>query len=233
METVAHQEQLHNWQQRVQQELQSRLSAAMQVWCKLQQETLLVLVQHGADPVDRQQTFHILQQALLAQPLPAIRQVKMFLRVAGEKQPYADLDFTIISQVVPGKAQQNRSVVILPRPQSSSSSGLGAQRWGSYIINHLKISRHQRLSLTGNHLLRQQKVLAKTDSRSRVRQKSRPPQYKLELLLLVAGMGISIVYFLGAFYALTRPCAIALRARYANGGRWGLALCISWGHFIL
>ncbi|MBC6421209.1 MAG: hypothetical protein GDA43_17725 [Hormoscilla sp. SP5CHS1] len=97
METVAHQEQLHNWQQRVQQELQSRLSAAMQVWCKLQQETLLVLVQHGAAPVDRQQTFHILQQALLAQPLPAVRQVKMFLRVAGEKQPYADLDFTILS----------------------------------------------------------------------------------------------------------------------------------------
>jgi len=27
------------------------------------------------------------------------------------------------------------------------------------------------------------------------------------------------VYFLGAFYTLTRPCAIALRARYANGGR--------------
>ncbi|MBC6421210.1 MAG: hypothetical protein GDA38_06340 [Hormoscilla sp. SP12CHS1] len=73
--------------------------------------------------------------------------------------------------------------------------------------------------MTGNHLLRQQKVLAKTDSRSRVRQKSRPPQYKLELLLLVAGMGISIVSFLGAFYALTRPCAIALRARYANEGR--------------
>ncbi len=62
--------------------------------------------------------------------------------------------------------------------------------------------------MTGNNLLMQQKVLAKKDSRSRGRQKSRPTQYKL---LLVAGMGISIVSFLGAFYALTRPCAIVGR----------------------
>jgi len=211
METAAPQDRLHNWQQRVQQELQSRLSADMQVWCKLQQETLLVLVQHGTDPIDRQQTFHILQQALLAQPLPAVRQVKMFLRVAGQKQPYADRDFTIISQVVPGKAQQHRSVVFLPRPQLSSPSGLGAQRWGSYIINHLQTSRQKGWRLTGNNLLRQQKVLAYTDSRSRSKQKSLHTNNRLGILLFVAGVGIAAVSFLGAFYALTRPCAIGGR----------------------
>ncbi len=130
METIARQDQLHNWQQRVQQELQSRLSADMQVWCKLQQETLLVLVQHGAEPVDRQQTFYILQQALLAQPLPAVRQVRMFLRVAGEKQPYAERNFTIIYKVEPGRKQQNLTVIFLSRLQQSYSSSLGTPRWG-------------------------------------------------------------------------------------------------------
>lgn len=206
METAAPQDRLHNWQQRVQQELQSRLSADMQVWCKLQQSTLLVLVQHGADPVDKQQTFQGLQQALIAQPLPAVRQVRMFLRVAGQKQPYADRDFTIISQVAPGKAQQHRSVVFLPRPQQSSPSGLGAQRWGSYIINHLQTSRQKGWKLTGNNLLRQQKLLGKNNSRSRRKQKL---PNRLGLLLIVSGVGIGIVSFLGAFYALTRPCAIS------------------------
>lgn len=197
METAARQDRLHNWQQRVQQELQSRLSADMQVWCKLQQETLLVLVQHGADPVDKQQTFQGLQQALLAQPLPAVRQVKMFLRVAGQKQPYADRDFTIISQVAPGKAQQHRSVVFLPRPQQSSSSGLGAQRWGSYIINHLQTSRQKGWK---------SKLLASTEERSLRKQKL---PSRLGLLLIVSGVGIGIVSFLGAFYALTLPCALS------------------------
>lgn len=208
METAARQDKLHNWQQRVQQELQLRQSADIQVWCKLSSSTLLVLVQHGADPVDRQQTFHILQQALVAQPLPAVRQVRMFLRVAGQKQPYADRDFTIISQVVPGEAQQHRSVVFLPRPQQSSASGLGAQRWGSYIINHLQTSRQKGWRLTGNHLLMKPKVLASTDSRSR--SKPKLPS-RLGLLLIVTGVGIGIVSFLGAFYALTRPCTLSGR----------------------
>ncbi len=81
----------------LQADLQSKLSqnVPVQVRCLLKGGTLVLLVQHraGVEP-DPQQTFGFLEQTILAEHQSEAEQVKIYLRVAGQKQPYAFHSFT-------------------------------------------------------------------------------------------------------------------------------------------
>lgn len=81
----------------LQADLQSKLSqnVPVQVRCLLKDGTLVLLVQHraGVEP-DPQQTFGFLERTILAEHQSVAEQVKIYLRVAGQKQPYAFHSFT-------------------------------------------------------------------------------------------------------------------------------------------
>jgi hypothetical protein len=86
--------------------LQERLVAQLldsqdfQVKCAIRNDELMILTQHPADVlVDIQQVFEVLEQALQWQFNYQTQRVQFFLRIAGEKRPYAQyfLDFQIPS----------------------------------------------------------------------------------------------------------------------------------------
>ena len=86
--------------------LQERLVAQLldsqdfQVKCAIRNDELMILTQHPADVlVDTQQVFEVLEQALQWQFNYQTQRVQFFLRIAGEKRPYAQyfLDFQIPS----------------------------------------------------------------------------------------------------------------------------------------
>jgi hypothetical protein len=86
--------------------LQERLVAQLldsqdfQVKCAIRNDELMILTQHPADVlVDIQQVFEVLEQALQWQFNYQTQRVQFFLRIAGEKLPYAQyfLDFQIPS----------------------------------------------------------------------------------------------------------------------------------------
>ncbi|MEI6443160.1 MAG: hypothetical protein WCO29_08550 [Nostocales cyanobacterium ELA583] len=73
-------------------------SQSIQVKCAIQNDELMILTQHPSDvTVDTQQVFQILEQALQWQFNYQTQRVQFFLRVSGEKRPYAQhlLDFQI------------------------------------------------------------------------------------------------------------------------------------------
>ena len=86
--------------------LQERLVAQLldsqdfQVKCAIRNDELMILTQHPADVlVDTQRVFEVLEQALQWQFNYQTQRVQFFLRIAGEKRPYAQyfLDFQIPS----------------------------------------------------------------------------------------------------------------------------------------
>ena len=86
--------------------LQERLVAQLldsqdfQVKCAVKNDELMILTQHPADVlVDIQQVFEVLEQALQWQFNYQTQRVQFFLRIAGERRPYAQyfLDFQIPS----------------------------------------------------------------------------------------------------------------------------------------
>ncbi|MTJ20364.1 hypothetical protein FJR06_03075 [Dolichospermum sp. UHCC 0352] len=86
--------------------LQERLVAQLldsqdfQVKCAIRNDELMILTQHPADVlVDTQQVFEVLEQALQWQFNYQTQRVQFFLRIAGERRPYAQyfLDFQIPS----------------------------------------------------------------------------------------------------------------------------------------
>lgn len=97
MTTAVRQDDLQSLGNILQDSLLSGLShyVPLQVQCTRKQETLMVLAQHPPEVApDQQQTFATLQQTILEQEPTAIAQVKIYLRVAGQKQPYAFHSFT-------------------------------------------------------------------------------------------------------------------------------------------
>ena len=108
METVARESELQVLGRILQNRLYSALPEKIpfQVRCALPQEALIILTQHPADFLpDTQQTFRTLEQTLKSLQPEFARQVQIYLRVVGQKQPYAfhafSVDPPVVSPVVP------------------------------------------------------------------------------------------------------------------------------------
>ena len=79
-------------------DLQSKLSQVVpvQVRCLLKEGALIIVAQHPADAMpDSQETFDLLEQAILAQHRSVSKQVQMYLRVIGQNQPYGFRSFSV------------------------------------------------------------------------------------------------------------------------------------------
>ena len=102
MEATVQQQYLRVLSDILQEKLVAQLldSQDFQVKCAIRNDELMILTQHPADVlVDIQQVFEVLEQALQWQFNYQTRRVQFFLRIAGEKRPYAQyfLDFQIPS----------------------------------------------------------------------------------------------------------------------------------------
>ncbi|MEP0753525.1 hypothetical protein NDA03_15020 [Trichocoleus sp. Lan] len=103
METVARESELEVLGRILQNRLYSALpeKVPFQVRCALPQEALVILTQHPADFLpDPQRTFRTLEQTLKSLQPEFARQVQLYLRVVGQKQPYAFHAFSVDPPVV-------------------------------------------------------------------------------------------------------------------------------------
>ncbi len=101
MKTAVKQNELQALGQFLQERLLAELShyVPIQIQCVLKKGTLMVLAQHPAEVApDQQQTFATLQQAILTQAIELTQQVRLYLRVTGQKQPYSFHTFTFKPQ---------------------------------------------------------------------------------------------------------------------------------------
>ncbi|AFW93700.1 hypothetical protein ANA_C10908 [Anabaena sp. 90] len=102
MEATVQQQYLQVLSDILQEKLVAQLldSQDFQVKCAIRNDELMILTQHPADVlVDTQQVFEVLEQALQWQFNYQTQRVQFFLRIAGERRPYAQyfLDFQIPS----------------------------------------------------------------------------------------------------------------------------------------
>jgi hypothetical protein len=102
MEATVQQQYLQVLSDILQEKLVAQLldSQDFQVKCAIRNDELMILTQHPADVlVDTQRVFEVLEQALQWQFNYQTQRVQFFLRIAGEKRPYAQyvLDFQIPS----------------------------------------------------------------------------------------------------------------------------------------
>ena len=102
MEATVQQQYLQVLSDILQEKLVAQLldSQDFQVKCAIRNDELMILTQHPTDVlVDTQRVFEVLEQALQWQFNYQTQRVQFFLRIAGEKRPYAQyvLDFQIPS----------------------------------------------------------------------------------------------------------------------------------------
>lgn len=96
--TVAQREDLQALKQRLQQHLQLDIpwGDTLKIGCAISDGTLVVLTQHPPGlSFDPESTFNVLKKALESLSPQVSQPVKLYLRVAGEKQAYAKYDFTL------------------------------------------------------------------------------------------------------------------------------------------
>lgn len=186
--------------------LQSKLSESVpvQVRCWLQEEALVILTQHPQDVViNPQQTFSCLEQTILDQHPSVGPEVKLYLRIAGEKQPYAFHAFTV--QPPTPTTTPSTPVTDLPEatelPESSSNSEDSEPTQTPDAGETASTSPHP-----WDQPLPEDVPLSESPQEVPAAQKSQSKQSLLPLI--AAGAGLSVLIFSSTLYALSRPCVI-------------------------
>ncbi len=210
MKTATRPQELESLGHLLQSSLESRLSqpVPIQVWCRLQEETLMVLAQHPADvELNPQQTFDFFEQTILEQPQSFSQQVKLYLRASGQKQPYASYSFMVepASATTPldeeldtssfpnyptEEEMEEQSVLTEPRESSDTSTSGATQEhpWDQPIP-------------------REDDSTADEAPPEEPQVKEATPKKDL-LPLVVAGAGLSLVVFFSSLFVLSRPCVL-------------------------
>lgn len=212
MKTATRPQELESLGHLLQSSLESRLSqpVPIQVRCRLQEETLMVLAQHPADvELNPQQTFDFFEQTILEQPQSFSQQVKLYLRASGQKQPYASYSFMVepASATTPldedeeldtssfpnyptEEEMEEQSVLTEPRESSETSTSGGTQEhpWDQPIPREDD---------------------SKADEVPPEEPQVQEATPKKDLLpLAVAGAGLSLVVFFSSLFVLSRPCVL-------------------------
>ena len=200
----------------LQEDLQAKLSESIpvRVRCLLKEDTLAVLVQHrGEELPNSQEIFDFLEQTMLTEQtllkllLPeepsVIRLVKMYIRVAGNKQAYGSHSFTVeppasvkIAATTPEDLPETEQIPDTPLEEESNqveseftSTNLPAQ---FEVLPHF-----------------QEEQGVESEEELEETPESKPAKSKSALMpLILSGVGLSLVVFCGCLYVLTRPCVI-------------------------
>ncbi|HEY9750730.1 MAG TPA: hypothetical protein V6C63_18765, partial [Allocoleopsis sp.] len=219
METAVHQANLQTLARQLQQHLQSELAqpVPLQIQCVLKQGVLMILGQHspGINPPTPQEVFTLLEQALESlQPdlseSEFNRTVRLYLRVAGQKQPYASHAFTLPLPAVETLDSLDSEVDAPPADQPSYLTEPGDNFSSTDALLHsAEIADPPNLSTAEENLFASAlQPLTQDDDELVPTQKPKQSDQRAKLPLLVAGAGVGLFALAGALYALTRPCVI-------------------------
>lgn len=187
--------------------LQSKLfqTVPVQVRCWLQEDIFVILTQHPQNVViNPQQTFSYLEQIILDQHPEVGPEVKLYLRIAGEKQPYACHSFAVPSQTpslttstpaadvpntanLPENSSFSEETEPTQNPNSQETASTLPHPWDQPIQEDVPLSEPP-------------------EEETPTAQKSASKQSLLPLI--AAGTGLSVLIFFSTLYALSRPCVI-------------------------
>jgi hypothetical protein len=193
--------------------VQSQLSpgAPVQVRCLLKEGTLVILVQHPTDVVlNPQETFEILKQIILAQEQLVSPQVKIYLRVAGQKQPYAFHSFA----VEPNSASTTTTTHFEGVPDASDLQDSPMPESFDSSEGEEDYSQHTQPSADGEDLPHPwDGPVSESESEvDELTQETSVPekiQSKRTLIPLVAtGAGLGVFAFALSLFVLSRPCVV-------------------------
>lgn len=177
-------------------------NSPLQVRCLLKDETLVILAQHPADVMlDSQHIFSYLEQTLLAQHQVVMQHVKMYLRIAGQKQPYASHAFTVepTPTAIPGEEKFNISYIPnVFSPEATDNVETANQDSEEPASPHPWDEPIPGAELPADELLETEETSTSSTAKTKMTM----------LPLIVAGAGLSLAVFFTTLYVLTRPCVL-------------------------
>ncbi|NES24206.1 MAG: hypothetical protein F6K41_36165 [Symploca sp. SIO3E6] len=199
----------------LQEDLQAKLSESIpvRVRCLLKEDILAVLVQHrGEELPNPQEIFDFLEQTMLTEQslltllLPEERSVslpvRMYMRVAGQKQAYGSHSFTVeppasptIAAITPENIPELQQ--LLDTPQAEEGNKVDSEFTQTNVADTLAEPNFQEEQ--------------ENESDEEVDEPSESASIKSKqalIPLIVSGVGLGLVVFFGCLYALTRPCVI-------------------------
>ncbi|HEY9633720.1 MAG TPA: hypothetical protein V6D14_09960 [Coleofasciculaceae cyanobacterium] len=206
----------------LQADLQSELSEhiPVQVRCLLKEGTLVIVAQHraGVEP-DPKQIFSFLEETILAEHQAVSNQVKIYLRVAGQKPPYASHSFTTEPLVESVSATDWVEQPDVPTLSSSLTTEEidsdpieteftpGSDTPTTESVPHPWDSPSPESDSESQRIPTPEALPEEAPPQTKSALGRKQPNYSL-VPLIVAGIGLSMVVFSGSFYALSRPCVV-------------------------
>jgi hypothetical protein len=208
--TVAQREDLQALKQCLQQRLQFDIpwGETLKIGCAMSDDTLVILTQHAPGlSFDPEITFNALKKALQSLKPQVTQPVKLYLRVAGEKQAYAKYDFTLQPvQTVATNASISRYELNSLREEAANLKEpvqwdqTHEQTIGRNAARHSTDLKNWHRSSTN---LGQQGIKP-----GRFSSFWRSLLSDIPTPLLVVGGGVALATLFTSIYMLTRPCVI-------------------------
>ena len=224
MKTAVPQDEIKILKQLLQQRLQEQaaLQVPFQVQCVLKDGDLLILVQHETSGASNPSSiFNTLHQAIESLP-PSVsgssyQQVHIYLRMAGQKQPYAADDFTIDTPVSSrAKASELENVLALEEEDHPANPwdyqtrevdpAAPGGRW-TVDFSSDEIDSSQSTDVASS-LGNSSKSKSQVEFQSQRRSSNEETSSGVPLPLLAVGAGMAGLLSFGGVYALTRPCVM-------------------------
>ncbi|WGV24695.1 hypothetical protein [Halotia branconii] len=170
-----------------------------QIKCAVNQDELMILTQHPvAVTVDTQQIFAVLEEVLQSVPTYKEQRVQCFLRVFGDKLPYAKHSLTMKQRAIGRAGEAGEEVSFLfPSPSSFSSSSSSFSSSSSSLTYSPLIEDSQEEEEELFDPLADTPDLLTT-----------PRKRPIKPILLGAAL-VGIIVLGGGAYLLTRPCVMS------------------------
>lgn len=208
--TVAQREDLQALKQRLQQRLQLDIpwGETLKIGCAMSDGTLVILTQHPPElSFDSEITFNVLKKALQSLRPQLIQPVRLYLRVAGEKQAYAKYDFTLQPPQIATNASTSKYEVNTLREEAANlTEAMQRGQMHEQTIGR-DAARHVSTNLKDWDL-------SSIEVRQQGAKTGRFGLFWRSLLsdiptpLLVVGGGVALATVFTSIYMLTRPCVI-------------------------
>lgn len=204
--TVAQREDLQALKQCLQQRLQFDIpwGETLKIGCAMSEGTLVVLTQHPPGlSFEPEITFNALKKALQSLKPQVTQPVKLYLRVAGEKQAYAKYDFTLQpEQTVATNASISRYELNSLREEPANLKEPVQSRQHEQTIGTEGHTDSKNWHKSSTNIGQQGVKTGKFSSLWRSLLSDIPTP------LLVVGGGVALATLFTSIYMLTRPCVI-------------------------
>ena len=215
--------------------LQAKLSQVVpvQIRCLLKEGVLIIVAQHPVEAMlDSQKIFDFLEEAILDQHRCVSKQVQMYLRVIGQKQPYGFRSFSVepleggtathtpteaISEVTSPTAAADSNSLETDFTHSSNVSGVSEDAphpWDQPIPEpDSNTASKKEAQQSAEESVNEAGVTPEAPPDELPPETPVPTKTKSKrslLPLIGTGAGLSLIVFFSTLYALTRPCVVGV-----------------------